>query len=237
MPQKDPAMLWYWSDWNSGTILLSRFLKGCYIDVLNAEFNNGPLSLEEIKICLGSDFGSSWPAIQKKFKQTAAGLFFNERLEREKQKRIEFTESRRMNRKKTYDTSYDKHMIHHMENRDENINRNEIKDKGSGEKEKIKMPFTSENFRVLWQNWKQYRLQEFRKKYKSIQSEQAALSHLANISGGIEETAFEIISQSIANQWQGIFEQKNQSNGSSKNRKSGKVTGADLDQAFAKRYS
>lgn len=129
---KDPAMLFYWSDWNSGTILLSRFLKGCYMDVLSAEFNNGPLSLEEIKICLGSDFGSSWPAIQKKFKQTGEGLFFNERLEREKQKRLEFTESRRSNRKKTYDTSYEKHMIPHMENENRNENINEIKEEEKG---------------------------------------------------------------------------------------------------------
>jgi hypothetical protein len=81
---KDPAVLWYWNDWHSGTILMSRFLKGCYIDILHAQFNHGPLSLEEIKTCLGSDFGSSWPAIQKKFKQTEEGLFFNERMECEK---------------------------------------------------------------------------------------------------------------------------------------------------------
>lgn len=132
MPQKDPAMLWYWSDWNSGTILLSRFLKGCYIDVLNAEFNNGPLSLEEIKICLGADFANSWLTLQKKFKQNEKGLFFNERLEREKQKRIEFSESRRTNRKKTYDTTYDKHMIQHMENTNRNENKNEIKEEEKG---------------------------------------------------------------------------------------------------------
>lgn len=79
--------------------------------------------------------------------------------------------------------------------------------------EEIKMPFTSENFRELWLNWKKYRHQEFKKKYKSIQSEQGALSHLAKISGGIEKNAFEIISNSIANQWQGLFELKNFKNG------------------------
>lgn len=83
--------------------------------------------------------------------------------------------------------------------------------------EEIKMPFTSENFRVLWQNWKSYRHQEFKKKYKSIQSEQAALSHLAKISGGNEQTATEIISLTIANQWQGLFELKNKQNGAYQN--------------------
>lgn len=102
---KDPAMLWYWSDWHSGTSIMSRFFKGCYMDILHAQFNNGPLSLEEIKVCLGSDFGTSWPAIQKKFKQTTEGLFFNERLEHEKEKRKEFSKSRRENINKRYNKS------------------------------------------------------------------------------------------------------------------------------------
>lgn len=94
---KDPAVLWYWNDWNSGTVLMSRFLKGCYVDLLHAQHNHGRLSLEEIKICLGSDFGQAWPALQKKFKQDATGLFFNERAELEKERRQKFTERQRLN--------------------------------------------------------------------------------------------------------------------------------------------
>lgn len=126
---KDPAMLWYWGDWYSGTALMSRFLKGCYIDLLHAQFNNGRLSLEEIKTCLGSDFGTSWPTIQKKFKQDETGLFFNERLEQEKQKRMKYSESRRKNKEgsgkdPTYVTSYVKHMSPHMENENTVFNKN-----------------------------------------------------------------------------------------------------------------
>lgn len=123
---KDPATLWYWNDWNSGTVLMSRFLKGCYMDLLHAQFNNGPLSLEEVKALLGADFGQAWPVLQKKFSETN-GLFFNERLECEKQKRKSYSESRRNNRsKKTYDSTYDKHMIPHMENENRNENRIEL---------------------------------------------------------------------------------------------------------------
>jgi hypothetical protein len=123
---KDPAMLWYWSDWGGGTRTFSRFLKGCYIDLLEAQFNSGPLSLEEIKIVLASDFGQSWPTLSKKFKQTAQGLFFNERMEVEKAKRVAFSESRRNNRKgnKTdmndISKTYDKDMSQHMDNDNEN---------------------------------------------------------------------------------------------------------------------
>lgn len=96
---KDPACLFYWENWSGGTTTLSRHLKGCYMDVLNAQFNEGPLSLDQIKTVLGSDFGQAWPTIQKKFKTTADGLFFNSRLEKEKENRRKWVESRTNNLK------------------------------------------------------------------------------------------------------------------------------------------
>lgn len=128
---KDPAMLWYWGDWYSGTSLMSRFLKGCYMDLLHAQFNHGRLSLEEIKTCLGADFGSTWSALQKKFKQDENGLFFNEKLEREKKKRADYSASRKkiredaIERKKkaeaTYVDTYVEHTTQRMENENENV--------------------------------------------------------------------------------------------------------------------
>lgn len=96
-------MLWYWADWNSGTGLLSRFLKGCYMDLLHAQFNNGPLTLEEIKTVLGSDFGQSWPALQKKFEVNETGKFFNVRMEREKNNRKNFSKKQADKVKKRWD--------------------------------------------------------------------------------------------------------------------------------------
>jgi len=96
---KDPAVLWYWSDWFGGTMTLSRHLKGCYMDLLYAQFNSGPLSLEEIKTVLGADF-SAWNTLAKKFHQTETGLFFNERMEAEKLKRAEFSKKQSFNGKK-----------------------------------------------------------------------------------------------------------------------------------------
>src|SRR5262245_46729682 len=113
---KDPAVLWYFGDWFSGTSLMTRFLKGCYMDLLHAQFTHGHLSLEEIRTCLGSDFGTSWPTLQKKFKQDEKGLFFNERLELEKNRRQNFVASRsngKSGRKKSYDKSHEIHMNNH----------------------------------------------------------------------------------------------------------------------------
>lgn len=123
---KDPAMLWYWADWNSGTSTLSRFLKGCYMDLLHAQFNSGHLSLEEIKTVLGSDFGQAWPALQKKFAVDQAGKYFNVRLEVEQIKRANYTASRKKNLKSTHmDSDMSPHMQPHME--DINTNENVIK--------------------------------------------------------------------------------------------------------------
>lgn len=90
------------------------------MDLLHAQFNNGRLSLEDIKTCLGSDFGQAWPALQKKFKKDPDGLFFNEKLESEQLKRKKYSESRSNNRsKKTYDSTYDTTYVKHMENENE----------------------------------------------------------------------------------------------------------------------
>lgn len=93
---EDPAVSWYWNDWMGGTATFTRHLKGCYMDLLHAQFNNGALSLDEIKTVLGSDFGL-WSTLQKKFKQDESGLFYNNRLRLEVIKRKGFNKSRKDN--------------------------------------------------------------------------------------------------------------------------------------------
>ncbi len=133
---KDPAFLFYPGDWTLGTMAMTRHEKGCYIDLLMAQFSLGPLTLNQIKTLLGPD-QAMWTVLQAKFKTTGDGRWFNERLEAEKTKRASYTESRRNNRKKsydeTYDTTHEKHMMHHMENVNENVNENDLKG-GVGEK-------------------------------------------------------------------------------------------------------
>jgi hypothetical protein len=140
---KDPAMLWYWNDWNSGTVLLSRFLKGCYMDLLHAQFNNGRLTLEEIKSVLGSDFGNSWPSLSKKFAVDETGKYFNERCELEKKRRAEYVKSRsngKAGKKKSYDKSQANHMINHTENENINENKDHLEKGVQGEKQFPAMP-------------------------------------------------------------------------------------------------
>lgn len=59
------------------------------MDLLIAQFNSGPLSLEDVRAVLGADF-STWSALSKKFVKTSDGRYFNERLAAEMIKREEF---------------------------------------------------------------------------------------------------------------------------------------------------
>lgn len=138
---KDPATLWYWNDWQGGTVTLTRHLKGCYIDLLHAQFNNGRMSLAQIKTVLGVDFASTWPTLQAKFKKDGNDLFYNERAEYEKLKRQNFTESRKKNLKKSH---MKQHMNAHMENEIVNETAIVVKDGGMGEDlpEPVKGVFT-----------------------------------------------------------------------------------------------
>jgi len=132
---KDPAFLFYPGDWLGGTTTFTRAHKGAYMDLLMAQFNNGHMSLQEIKIILGNDFDEMWESVLKrKFKIDDKGLYYNEKLEKEMLKRKAFTESR----KKNLESHKGSHMDNHMENENENrnIDININKEKGM-EKENI----------------------------------------------------------------------------------------------------
>lgn len=146
---KDPACLFYWGDWSGGTATFTRHLKGCYMDLLNAQFNSGPLSLDEIKTVLGSDFGSAWPALQKKFATTTNGLFFNERLQAEKDKRIAFVKSRTDNLHKEHHKAL--HTVQRMEN--ENGNGIGIEDRKEGAGRKPPPDAIRDQMHIDWETW------------------------------------------------------------------------------------
>jgi hypothetical protein len=215
---KDPAFLFYPGDWQGGTMTMSRHIKGCYIDLLVAQFNSGPLSLEEIKIVLGADFGS-WPALSKKFKTNDIGLFFNERLAAEKAKRIEHSQKQkeRVNKRwNKYGNDSGNTAVLPLEN--ENENENELKTKSEkkvsrGTDIPIPIPFGSQEFTAAWDEWNQYRIE--RKKQITPSTAKRQLQHLARYP---EPIAIKMIEQSITHGWEGLFELKENYNGKSINK-------------------
>lgn len=126
---KDPAFLFYPSDWISGTLGMTFEEKGAYFELLMTQFNQGHMTSHMI----GRMVGQLWSSIEHKFVKDENGLWYNIRLEEEKEKRKSFTESRRNNikgnnqhtEKKTKKVGHKKgHMTTHMEN----VNVNEIID-------------------------------------------------------------------------------------------------------------
>lgn len=76
----------------------------------------------------------------------------------------------------------------------------------------LEFPF-SDSFLPTWELWKEYKKAEWKFKYKSVISEQAAINLLSRLSDKNEMLAADIIRQSMENGWQGLFALKNNFNG------------------------
>jgi uncharacterized protein YdaU (DUF1376 family) len=200
---KDPAFLFYPNDWIGGTMGMTFEEKGAYMELLMMQFNRGHMTSHMI----GQAIGQLWVNIQDKFTQDENGLWYNQRLEEEKNKRQKFTESRRNNisgsNQHTKKSNKKRgHKVGHMTSHMEDVNENE------DESIIVVYPFDSENFKKWWSIWKEYKKKEHRFNYKTKISEQAALKKLSHLSGGNESKAAAIIEQSISEGWKGFFELK-----------------------------
>lgn len=148
---KDPAFLFYSSDFLSGTMLMTDEEIGQYIKLLCLQHQKGHLKEKDmLNICKTYN-----EDIFSKFIKDKEGNYYNERLEYEANKRKAYSESRRNNRKKKEETkpheedmknicnSYEEH----MENENININKNIINNKDNrkrgykGKKEEEKIHF------------------------------------------------------------------------------------------------
>jgi len=89
----------------------------------------------------------------------------------------------------------------------------QLKEKEKLARETLTYPFEDDLFIDWWGKWKLYKKQEHRFTYKSQMSEQGALMDLQKKSDGDLITAIEIIKQSIAQGYKGLFELKRSNNG------------------------
>lgn len=118
---KDPAFLFYSSDFLTGTLLMSMEQKGKFITLLCIQHQKGHMIEKDmLQIC-----GTYDEDIFSKFKKDNDGKFYNERLKDEVEKRKAYSESRRNNRKKKEDMiDISKTYVQHMENENENVIKN-----------------------------------------------------------------------------------------------------------------
>jgi uncharacterized protein YdaU (DUF1376 family) len=122
---KDPAVLFYTSDFLSGTFTMTNEQVGKYIRLLCLQHQKGKLTEKDmLSICQSYDLD-----IWEKFEQLD-GFFINNRMYDEAIRRQKFTESRRNNAKSVKTDSiseaYEKHMPKHMETETEIINKKDI---------------------------------------------------------------------------------------------------------------
>ena len=115
---KDPAFLFYSSDFLTGTMFMSDVQLGKYIKLLCIQHQKGHLSEKDmLNICKRYD-----KDIFDKFTKDNDGKYYNIRLQKEIDKRRNYSKSRANNRKNkiTFENicfSY----VKHMENENENI--------------------------------------------------------------------------------------------------------------------
>ena len=149
---KDPAFLFYSSDFLTGTALMTDEQIGKYIKLLCYQHQMGHLSERDmLKICKTYD-----EDIFSKFEKDQDGLYYNARLHQEVEKRKAYSESRRQNRTKKDMNNISNSYVKHMEN--ENINVISIKNKVPSVEEFIEYANLSADYKFTltakYEQWK-----------------------------------------------------------------------------------
>ena len=129
---KDPAFLFYSSDFLVGTYTMTDTQVGQYVRLMCLQHQHGHLDEETLQAVMR---GKIDQAVLGKFKQDSTGRYYNERLDSEVTKRRNYSKSRADNRaKKTYvkDMSNicETH-VEHMEKVNVNVNEDVIEDRNT----------------------------------------------------------------------------------------------------------
>lgn len=146
---KDPAFLFYSADFIVGTYEMTDEQVGRYIRLMCLQHQKGHLSESVVLSVMGGEIDRE---VIGKLKRDDDGLYYNERLEEETNKRKKYSESRAKNRKgKAVSKSHDNHMSNicnsydeHMVNENEDVNVNEVK--GT----KKRMTYDDPGFQAFW---------------------------------------------------------------------------------------
>lgn len=208
---KDPAFLFYSQDFLVGTMAMPFEERGRYITLLCYIHQNGPISEETIRLLVGS-FSD---ILRLKFLQNEIGLFYNNRLSIEVEKRLKFTESRTLNgskggrpkkeqpKQKLNKTTRllvakpTKNLIE-----DVNVINNDIElFKDLGEKSKITLAFE--------------KYLEMRKQIKKVPTAHAIdliKKEVWKLAGKNEDLAIAILNQSTKNNWTDVYQLKENNN-------------------------
>jgi hypothetical protein len=234
---KDPAVLFYTSDFLSGTFCMSNEQVGKYIRLLCLQHQKGMLTEKDmLNICQTYDVD-----IFEKFTKKD-NFFYNERMFNESERRKSYSDSRKNNRLRHKNNiicqSYDKHMETETETETETITVAKTKTEKKAKKNQIiTLPWSDHAFVMHWDLWKEYKDEQFKFKYMPS-SEQTALKQLAELAEGKSDTAVKIILQSMGKGWRGLFELRINENGNSKTNQTrvSSISDKQLHESLIKRF-
>jgi hypothetical protein len=159
-------------------------------------------------------------------------LFFsirlNEHLEKVNQIKISASERGKLSANKRKSTKIQQAVEHTVE---QAVEQSVQQSKGKERKENktIITNSFSKDFLNDWNTWLNFKKTNFKFEYKTIESEQIAFNSLYKLSNQNQNTAREIIHQSIANGYKGLFELKQNQNA--------KPTNQQLQNEYANRWA
>lgn len=229
---KDPAFLFYPGDFLTGVQDLTMEERGQYITLLCLQHQKGHLTEKMIRLSCGNAAAD----VMAKFRQDAEGLFFNERLDIEIEKRRAHGEKQRdraiegwKKRKSeaghsTGTTTADAAALPlENENRNEDVNEGRSKNKRPRPKKvlpELTYPFDTPEFMTAWS------LLMSEKNWRS-KSENALQLSLITLSKHPADVAIKMIHDCIEGGWKKLVEPNNKYNGYKQNG-SGKASPRDM---------
>ena len=225
---KAPAFQFYAQDFLTGVMDLTMQERGLYITLLARQwaiFDEKGIPKKRLALLVGFEWDNLPEMIKEKFDDNG-DYFFNSRLMESFKQLKSYKEKQRLNgqkggRPKTQTITKKRSSLKIEDRSMKNEDR-----KKKIEVEAIK-PYQTENFDIAWDNWKEYKRLELGFNYKTIHSEQAALTQLGNKTTS-EQHAIDSINNAMAKGWKGIYPEKQLTNGSKKNNKNGQQYSEDF---------
>ena len=209
MYNNPPAFQFYPQDFLTGVMYLTMEERGMYITLLSIQWSKNKIPKKRLGFILGIEWEEVPELVKEKFIDEGDYLI-NERLFKISEERRLFVEKQVLNGRKGGRPTKQ------LKPKNTSLMKMKMKMKVENENKDIVYPYQNDEFIEIWKQFKIYKETEFNFKFKSTQSEQAALSKLPNEMDNVDH-AIQSIKNSMANGWKGIFPDKQNNNGTKNN--------------------
>jgi uncharacterized protein YdaU (DUF1376 family) len=209
MYNNPPAFQFYPQDFLTGVMYLTMEERGMYITLLSIQWSKNKIPKKRLGFILGIEWEEVPELVKEKFVDQGDYLI-NERLFKISEERRIFVEKQVLNGRKGGRPTKQ------LKPKKSSSMKMKMKMKVENENKDIVYPYQNDEFIEIWKQFKIYKETEFNFKFKSTQSEQAALSKLPNEMDNVDH-AIQSIKNSMANGWKGIFPDKQNNNGTKNN--------------------